>query len=381
VPEKDIYDAVIVGAGFYGMSIARFLAGEGRMKKVLVLEREQAPMRRASLHNQARLHHGYHYPRSLATANASRRNMIRFMREFPEAVSESVHSVYAIATRHSLVTPRQFELFCERIGLPLVPDLPEDKALFDPAMVERVYRVVEPLFDAGKLTALMVQALAEGHIELRCGCEVTGFSTDSSPANPAIRVGIRNREPVRTRYAFNCTYSALPAVAGQEAEDPIPGLVHEYAELALVSLPESWRDRAITVMDGPFFSLTPLPGSSRHILSHVTYTPHMRITDRKDFDTTLSMPVLREHVRTRFPYMIRDAARYVPALDGARYEDSWYEWKTILTENDLDDGRPILFHRHADIPGLYAVLGGKLDNIYDVLARIEQENLKPHADY
>lgn len=381
MPEKDIYDAVIVGAGFYGMSIARFLAGEGRMKKVLVLEREQAPMRRASLHNQARLHHGYHYPRSLSTANASRRNMIRFMRDFPEAVSESVRAVYAIAARHSRVTPRQFELFCARIGLPLRPDLPEDKALFDPAMVERVYRVVEPVFDAARLAERMSVELAAANVEVRCGAEVTGFSPNASSGGPAIRVGIRDLEPIRARYVFNCTYSSLQGFQGTPTTGAVPGLVHEYAELALVSLPGAWRDRAITVMDGPFFSLTPLPGSDRHILSHVTYTPHLRIAGSKGFDATLSMPVTGENLRTRFPYMIRDAARYVPALAGAWYEDSWFEWKTILPENDLDDGRPILFHRHADIPGLYSVLGGKMDNIYDVLTRIGQEKLTPHVHH
>lgn len=379
--DKDVYDAVIVGAGFYGMSIARFLAGEGRMRKVLVLEREDAPMRRASLHNQARLHHGYHYPRSLTTANASRRNMVRFMRDFPEAVSENVRAVYAIASRHSRVTARQFELFGARIGLPLRPDLPEDMALFDPAMVERVYRVVEPVFDAVRLAERMSVALAAASVEVRYGAEVTGFKPDTSSGGPAIRVGIRDREPIRTRYAFNCTYSALPALAGHDTEDPLPGLVHEFAELALVSLPGAWSELAITVMDGPFFSLTPLPGSERHILSHVTYTPHLRIAGRLGFDATLPMPVPREGLRTRFPYMIRDAARYVPALAEARYEDSWYEWKTILPENDLDDGRPILFHHSGSIPGLYAVLGGKMDNVYDVLARIEQEKLIPHADH
>ena len=47
--------------------------------------------------------------------------------------------------------------------------------------------------------------------------------------------------------------------------------------------------------------------------------------------------------------------------------------KTILLKNDGDDGRPILFEKHAELPGCYSVLGGKIDNIYDVLEKLGDE--------
>jgi hypothetical protein len=49
----------------------------------------------------------------------------------------------------------------------------------------------------------------------------------------------------------------------------------------------------------------------------------------------------------------------------------------VLVKNELDDGRPILFERHAAIPGCYSILGGKLDNIYDIYARLDAETLRP----
>ena len=51
--------------------------------------------------------------------------------------------------------------------------------------------------------------------------------------------------------------------------------------------------------------------------------------------------------------------------------DSLFEVKTILAKNESDDGRPILFEKHATLPGCYSVLGGKIDNIYDVLEMLD----------
>jgi hypothetical protein len=44
-------------------------------------------------------------------------------------------------------------------------------------------------------------------------------------------------------------------------------------------------------------------------------------------------------------------------------------------KNEGDDGRPILFEKHLEMPGCYSVLGGKIDNIYDVLEKLDAEIL------
>ncbi len=75
--------------------------------------------------------------------------------------------------------------------------------------------------------------------------------------------------------------------------------------------------------------------------------------------------------------MIRDAARYLPAITDARQVGSLFEVKTVLVKNEGDDGRPILFERHPGMHGCYSVLGGKIDNIYDVLEKLDAEAFSP----
>src|ERR1700722_7486672 len=92
-----VYDAVIVGGGFFGLSIANYLKTQLDRKDVLVLEKEADFMQRASLNNQARVHGGYHYPRSLLTGLRSQINFPKFIRDYEEAIISDFDQYYAVS--------------------------------------------------------------------------------------------------------------------------------------------------------------------------------------------------------------------------------------------------------------------------------------------
>jgi hypothetical protein len=77
-------------------------------------------------------------------------------------------------------------------------------------------------------------------------------------------------------------------------------------------------------------------------------------------------------METRVDRMIRDASRYIPIIAKSNYRESLFEVKTVLERNEFDDGRPILFRGSTTTPGLYSVLGGKIDNIYDIVESIDK---------
>lgn len=144
--------------------------------------------------------------------------------------------------------------------------------------------------------------------------------------------------------------------------------------MALMQAPDVLKEIGVTVMDGPFFSMMPFPARGLHTLSHVRYTPHFSWKDEQGVDPYKR---LDEYDRaTRVDRMVRDVGRYLPAVLEAKYLDSLFEVKTVLVKNEVDDGRPILFEKHAELPGCYSVLGGKIDNIYDVLEKLETEEFK-----
>ena len=74
------YDRIIIGAGLYGLYAALFCSRRGM--NVIVLECDKEPFMRATTINQARVHQGYHYPRSLSTAMRSANYFDRFNNDF-----------------------------------------------------------------------------------------------------------------------------------------------------------------------------------------------------------------------------------------------------------------------------------------------------------
>ena len=88
-------DKIIIGAGLYGLYAAQKCGAAGQ--RVLVLERDPAPFMRATYINQARVHMGYHYPRSYSTAIKSAHYFQRFCRDYDFCLHTSFDQIYAPA--------------------------------------------------------------------------------------------------------------------------------------------------------------------------------------------------------------------------------------------------------------------------------------------
>ena len=62
----------------------------------------------------------------------------------------------------------------------------------------------------------------------------------------------------------------------------------------------------------------------------------------------------------------------MPALADSRYVDSLWEVKTVLPQSEVDDSRPILFRPVEQMPNIISILGGKIDNVFDILDYIRE---------
>lgn len=359
----------MIGGGFYGASIALYLKRTRGVSDVILLERAPQLLTRSSFTNQARVHRGLHYPRSATTARRSAVNAPRFEADFGASVFRDFTKLYAVPRNASLVTPRQMERFAAEIGADIAPAPPKLAALFDPVRIAAAYLVTEHVFDADRLRTIMIERLAESMVEVRTQCDVTAIESD--PSGVRLRYdGDGQSDEILADVAFNCTYSRIQHLL----EDSPPLAVrHEISEMVLVEPPAELSEIGVTVMDGPFFSLMPFPARGLHSLSHVRYTPHMFWQEDGMIDPYATLAA--HHCESRADRMIRDAARYLPAMRFARPHRSMFEVKTVPAGRDHDDGRPILFHREEQHGRLFSILGGKIDNIYDALERLDAEPL------
>lgn len=363
---NDTTGTVVVGGGLYGVAIA-LREARARAATVTLVEREASLLRVASRVNQARVHMGYHYPRSFLTGMRSRRHYGRFVAEYRDCIDTTMEAYYAIARRYSKVSARQFIEFCQRIGAPVDAAPAEVGALFDPDRIEGVFRVEEAAFDAGRLASRLHAALESAGVVLRLGCEALALRRHRDRWTVRLR-SEQGEEIVLATRVFNCTYAELNRLPVGAGLAPVT-LKHELAELAVVDPPPELAGRAVTVMCGPFFSLTPLPVEGRHVLSHVRYTPHAAWLTGEPAPAAWgeAAPRDRGEPPSRFAAMVADATRYLPCIAGAVWHRSLWAVKTVLPRNEVDDGRPILVHQDPAAPGLVSVMGSKIDNVYDVL--------------
>jgi len=358
------FDYTVIGGGFYGCCLALYLRSIS--KRVLLIEAADGLMTRASRVNQARVHTGFHYPRSAITAVKSKLLHRKFVRDFPEAVVDDFEMLYAIARRRSKVTAKKFYRMFRDMGAPIQPASASQAALFDDSRIEQAFSCFEVAFDYSILERLMRERLAEAGIDVRLN---TGLCTLQDRHNSVV-LGLSNGHEITSRYAFNITYSQINAVL-EKAALPRAQLKHEIAELALVEPPVELAKVGVTVMDGPFFSCMPYPAEGLYSLTHVRYTPHESWADNAARRDPYGYFATREP-ETRYPFMVRDAQRYMPCLGRAQYRRSIYEVKTVLIKNEQDDGRPILYHQKPENSRVVSILGGKIDNIYDLFEAVKQ---------
>jgi glycine/D-amino acid oxidase-like deaminating enzyme len=361
-PSSHEYGAIIVGGGFYGCRLALMRRAAG--DRVLLVERDAALLGRASLNNQARVHNGYHYPRSILTSLRSRMNYARFLEEYSECVDRSFTHYYAVARGMSKVTAAQFTEFCRRIDAPLVPAPRAVSRLFDLTRIDAVFEAQECAFDAVKLRARVTRDLERAGVEVLTNTQAECVAADRDGRMSVTVRGPDGDSAVSAGQVINCTYSRLNRLLANSGSALIP-MKHELTELALVEPPAELEGAAVTVMDGPFFSLMPYPSRGLFTLSHVRYTPHCNWHDRDGAPLGDGDP-LRSGRASRFAHMVHDAQRYLPAMRNTRYVESLFEIKTIMPRSEQDDSRPILLRPSAEFPRLITVLGAKIDSVYDV---------------
>jgi hypothetical protein len=342
----------IVGSGFFGMTSALYLAKRGH--KVEIYERNSEAMQEASLFNQARVHGGYHYPRSLSTAARCRANYDRFVHDFQSAIFDDFRSIYAVA-ENSKVNFQKYSRLMGIIGAPIERLSGPLRNEFDYRQIAEVYVTQEVAFNSTQLLILMMEQLAAYDVKIYFSEEVTRVENFELMGKEGARLKLRNGNQKAYDSVILTTYGLDEISSNFEFK---ANYLYEVCELVRVEVPMLLRDLAVTVMDGPYWSLTPWPAFENHVLTHVRYTPHGR------FDSFLeAKEYLQQKPISRSDMILRDAARFMARIAECSVLGSEYTIKTVLRKRDTDDARPVYVQTDNRILSL---LGGKIDNVYEV---------------
>ena len=368
----EAYDYLVVGGGLFGVYAALYLAERGN--RVRLVESGDRWLAKASTVNQARLHAGYHYPRSIATARTSDEHKARFTRDHEDCVYATFDQYYAIDRYSSLTNADGFERFCRYLELPCerVTDHPH----FDYRQLEAVFRAREASFDPVLLAAYYRARLGAARgITAGLGTYPTAAAAEGQQWRISL-AGPGGPEVILATAVVNATYTASNGVNRLFGQRELE-LLHEISEIALLTSPEL-RGTGLTIMDGPFASVMPYGKSGLLSLSSVAYThhaisksplPRFACMDRRA-DCRPERPAncrqCPQAPRTAYPKMAAQLRRYLRSTVGLHYYGSLFTIKSKLRANYIDDGRPTAIHKLGAGPDFYCIFAGKINSIYEI---------------
>lgn len=368
---KQKYDRIIIGAGLYGLYSALFCGKKGQ--SVLVLECDPTPFRRATYINQARVHQGYHYPRSISTAMKSAGYFEKFNRDFAFCVNQEFNKVYATSAKYSWSSGVQFKKFCKAANIPC-EELPAQK-FFKDGMCDGVFLTREYTYDAMLLKDYYLQQLSTlNNVTISYGVNITSIERDAD----SYVVHTEQSQSFSTGFLLNATYAGTNQILEMLGYEKF-GIKYELCEIILCEANDALREYGFTVMDGPFFSIMPFGKTGLHSLTSVTFTPHT-----VSYDALPSFACQEKsggycsvrHLgncndcpakpKTAFPYMANLARKYLKDEYGFTYEKSLFSMKPILMSSEIDDSRPTVIRVYSKNPTCVGVLSGKINTVYDL---------------
>ena len=366
-----LYDKIIIGAGIYGLYSALFCAKKG--EKIIVLEKENDSFKRATYINQARVHMGYHYPRSYSTAIKSAGYFERFNKDFGFAILNDFKQLYATSSNFSYTNSKQFKKFCDNSGI-MCEEISTSK-YFNDEMCDGCFLTKEYTYDAIILKNYFLDELSKySNVEIKYNINIT----DILKTQNTYKIITENGEKFESGYILNATYAGVNQILSKLGFENFK-IKYELCEIILCSVSNNLKDIGITVMDGPFFSIMPFGKTGYHSLTSVTFTPHKTSNDslptfecQKNSDGFCTKESLgncnecKAKPESAWTYMSNLAKKYIKPEYEFKYEKSLYSMKPILKASEIDDSRPTVIKQYSTNPTFISVLSGKINTIYDL---------------
>ena len=365
------YDKIIIGSGIYGLYSALFCGKKG--ENILVLERDDGAFKRATYINQARVHMGYHYPRSFSTAIKSARYFDRFHREYRFSELTEFDQIYATSTKFSWTDAKQFRQFCNNAKIKC-ENIPVDK-YFKDGMCDGSFLTREYTYDAQILKEYFLKQIASlDNVEIKYKCNIKNILKREE----VYEIQLDNNETVESGFILNATYASVNQILNKLGFKPFK-IKYELCEIILCSVSQNLKNVGITVMDGPFFSIMPFGKTGYHSLTSVTFTPHKTSYDSlptfecqnesNGFCTKESLGNCNDcpaKPKTAWSYMRNLAKKYLKDEYEFKYEGSLFSMKPILKTSEIDDSRPTVIKQFSTNPTFISVLSGKINTVFDL---------------
>jgi len=273
---------VIVGAGWYGCHIYRFLTKKYSTKiKILILDKNKGIFENSSNFNQNRLHLGYHYPRCSKTRNICKIGYHKFIKEYRELLDFIDNNYYCISKDSFIDYNTYLQIFLNDID-------------YDHTIVENTYlsnidgnmiNTKEKIINSEKVKHFFLKNIDNNNIKLNYKVEKIENKNNKVIINDEIECDL----------LIDCTYNQQQLSKKKYVYENTISLL--YKRINFTNNFDS-----LTIMDGPFFSLFPRDITKQlYTLTHVKHTPFLSSTNVNDIltnniDSTIDVEKIKNNM-------------------------------------------------------------------------------------
>lgn len=335
---------VIVGAGWYGCHIASVLLKNN--KDIIIIDKANDFFTGSSSKNQNRLHLGFHYPRSIETINECNYGYTQFIEKYSQLITTIPNNNYYISRALSKMSIQEFIEKIDEAGLDYTSLASARHTLLNLKGLEDIcFNTKEMYIDHRK---------ARTHFKDTLSRYLHQCSDETFISLNSIKTHLELDE---SDVIINCTYNQLNPIEYEKYE----------LYISFIYRVDSIDTFAVTIMDGPFFSIYPYDIENK--LYTVTSVEHgVLYSGQSLIDTSVSYEQLTD-TRNKIEALLDDY------IDNWRsqfeYVDYNLSWKTkpLTTSDD----RSVRINREGNVINIY---GGKITGIFNAEKYLENLLLK-----
>jgi hypothetical protein len=361
------FDRVVIGGGLFGSFASLILARQGY--SVCLIDQGHRLLDRASYVNQARLHTGLHYPRSLVTARETALYYQKFRSLYPSAVRD-FRQIYAVSRYSSKTSSQDFIAFIARLGIDVKEVSPS--LYFHESSVSSAFEVEEPTFDAAQLRNIFTEEIkVSPNITVLLGTKVIGGSINQDQSEVFLHDGRR----LQTSGLVISAYAGINGLRKAFGLELLP-LSFEIADVHIGRVPKRMRNLGFTVMDGPFWSLMPFGHTEFSSLTSVGLTPIDKShgiplfscqTQRDDCSSVALANCSNCNYRpmSNLDHILQQVSLHLKGFHDFTLTDRLTTVKAILTSSEVDDSRPSLIQKEKNA-SVWTIFSGKVTTLLDI---------------
>ena len=340
----------IVGGGIFGITASIILA---KNHQVELFEKNNELLQSASGSNQYRIHRGYHYPRSPDTVNDIIESESSFKEIFSDAMLTDFEHYYCIAKENSLTSAKQFLDFCNKFQLEYTPS---QLQFMNKDSIEMCIRVKESVYDPEKLRQICLKKLKDQNVKIHLNNKV--------------------RDDLFGKFdrVVICAYAGINQLLKQ-----YPTQQNEYqfelCEKPVVKLPESFKNKSVVIMDGPFMCIDPLGNTGLHLLCNVVHEIHQTNIGKypsinKKFVDLIDKGIIKNPSQTNFPKFIESTIDFIPKITEAKHVGSMFTYRAVPPRVEETDARPTIVKEINN--KIVTLFSGKITTCVEAARKVEK---------